>query len=118
MLNVGKRSVERARTVIDKGTPEIVKAVESGLITVSKAATQLSPPKGQISLNEVKPCARHGNKYFQVTVPETGSNVWAALGALRTRITQCLDDLKHNEAAKDIIASVKECARIVGRHLP
>ena len=38
LLNVGKRSVERARTVRSKGAAALVKVVEGGLITVSKAA--------------------------------------------------------------------------------
>lgn len=38
MLNVGKRSVEHARKVIDSGTPELVQAVESGKLAVSAAA--------------------------------------------------------------------------------
>lgn len=39
MLNVGKRSVERAREVIDNGAPELVQAVERGEVSVSAAAT-------------------------------------------------------------------------------
>lgn len=38
MLNVGKRSVERARIVLDEGTPELIEAVEQGEIAVSAAA--------------------------------------------------------------------------------
>jgi hypothetical protein len=41
MLNVGERSVARARRVIDKGDPELVAAVDRGEIAVSKAAKQI-----------------------------------------------------------------------------
>lgn len=37
MLNVGERTVRRARAVITKGTPELVSAVESSEITVNAA---------------------------------------------------------------------------------
>lgn len=48
LLNVGKRSVERARSVIDKGSPELVHAVESGKVAVSVAAKIADlPPERQ-----------------------------------------------------------------------
>jgi hypothetical protein len=37
LLNVGERSVQRARVVIERGTPELVKAVERGDVSVSSA---------------------------------------------------------------------------------
>lgn len=40
MLNVGKRSVERAKDVQREGTPELVKAVESGKVSVSAARVE------------------------------------------------------------------------------
>jgi hypothetical protein len=47
MLNVGKRTVERAKQVITHGTPELVAAVDRGDVTVSKAMKEakLTAPK-------------------------------------------------------------------------
>jgi N6-adenosine-specific RNA methylase IME4 len=48
LLNVGKRSVERAAEVRDRGAPELVKAVERGEVSVSAAADLASlPAEGQ-----------------------------------------------------------------------
>jgi hypothetical protein len=38
LLNVGKRSVERAREVLDEGIPELAEAVDRGDVSVSAAA--------------------------------------------------------------------------------
>ncbi len=38
LLNVGKRSVERARVILEDGTPELIEAVERDEIAVSQAA--------------------------------------------------------------------------------
>lgn len=45
ILNVGKRSVERARDVLDQGEATLVKAVEQGRVSVSAAADVATLPK-------------------------------------------------------------------------
>ena len=44
LLNVGKRSVERAAVVMNEGAPELVAAVEQGKIAVSQASQIASRP--------------------------------------------------------------------------
>ena len=45
MLNVGKRSVERARIVLDEGTHELIDAVERGEKSVTAALREAKPAK-------------------------------------------------------------------------
>lgn len=45
MLNVGERSVERAATVLRKGTAEMVAAVDAGHVAVSAAVQQIAATK-------------------------------------------------------------------------
>lgn len=45
LLNVGKRSVERARVVREHGTPELISAVEQGHLAVSVAAVAAHLPR-------------------------------------------------------------------------
>lgn len=47
LLNVGRRSVQRAREVLDEGDESLVKAVESGTVSVSAAADVASLPKAE-----------------------------------------------------------------------
>jgi N6-adenosine-specific RNA methylase IME4 len=47
LLNVGKRSVERAREVQEQGAPELVQAVERGTVSVSAAADIATLPRNE-----------------------------------------------------------------------
>jgi ParB-like nuclease domain len=47
LLNVSRRSVQHAATIIAKGAPELVKAVERGEITVSTATKLVNLPKSR-----------------------------------------------------------------------
>ena len=47
LLNVGKRSVERAREVLDQGAPELAAAVERGEVSVSAAADVATLPAAE-----------------------------------------------------------------------
>jgi hypothetical protein len=45
LLNVGRRSVQHARQVLDHGTPDLQHAVEAGAVSVSAAATVAKLPE-------------------------------------------------------------------------
>jgi N6-adenosine-specific RNA methylase IME4 len=47
MLNVGERSIARAKHVLEQGAPELVAAVERGEVSVNAAATIAEAPKEQ-----------------------------------------------------------------------
>jgi hypothetical protein len=55
MLNVGRRSVQRAREVIDDGVPELVEAVERGEVSVSRAAKIASLPREEQAARITEP---------------------------------------------------------------
>jgi len=43
LLNVGKRSVERAKIVLSEGSPELIQAVQAGELSVSGAEERIGP---------------------------------------------------------------------------
>ena len=47
LLSVSRRNVQRAKRVIDEGTPELVAAVEQGKVAVSAAARVATLPKDE-----------------------------------------------------------------------
>ena len=47
LLNVGRASVQRAREVLDRGAPELVQAVQQGVVSVSAASDISTLPKTQ-----------------------------------------------------------------------
>ena len=55
-LNVGRRSVQHARKVIDEGSADLQAAVTQGDVSVSKAASVVDLPKGQqLAAAQAKP---------------------------------------------------------------
>lgn len=56
LLNVGSSSVAHASTVLDKGSPELIAAVESGEVAVSKAAkvAKTTPRDKQVEVAKEK----------------------------------------------------------------
>ena len=84
MLNVGERTVRRAREVVTEGTPELQSAVEQGRASVSAAAEVASlPPEEQVEIvargadeiirvaNKLKAERKHVRGTFG-----TGENEW------------------------------------------
>jgi hypothetical protein len=61
LLNVGTRTVARAREVLRRGVPELVKAVERGEVTVSAATDICAKPEAE-------------QREIVTTAPDTGTN--------------------------------------------
>lgn len=53
LLNVGRASVQRARQVIEQGTPELVAKVESGEMAVSRAIQEIKRNEAKLNLESI-----------------------------------------------------------------
>jgi hypothetical protein len=60
MLNVGERTVARARAVIDHGHPELVSSVERGEVAVSAAAEFAKQPAEELEKRKKPPVIDRG----------------------------------------------------------
>jgi hypothetical protein len=78
-LRVGVASVERAKTVIREGVPELAKAVESRAMPVSVAAkvAKLEPAEQRRAISQPLP----RRKLFEKATPKRAKNVWDGWGS-------------------------------------
>lgn len=62
LLNVGKRSVERAREVLDHGSDELIAAVESGRVSVSAARRKEPERRGMNCASQAGVASKAGRR--------------------------------------------------------
>jgi hypothetical protein len=97
-LNVSKRSVQSARVVLERGTPELVTKVEQGLVAVSTAARTLKPSKprrassgkktkSSIDISSIQSAFRHVEKS---AASGNVSVLRKCLGELRSAVEEAL----------------------------
>jgi ParB-like chromosome segregation protein Spo0J len=110
MLNVGERSVARARKVIDKGAPELVAAVERGEIAVSKAAKQIdeaAAPIGRAASNGKAEAHKPEAK------PDTSDPVAREIGALWAKVSPEMKALiEHDDYEPKMLDTLLESVRV------
>jgi len=90
IMNVGKRTVERADTVLDKADPELVRAVEQGKLAVSAAAQAVTFGPDQQRRIAAEAEAGHANVVRKVIKQEARAAREVELGELQ----RTLPDLK------------------------
>jgi hypothetical protein len=95
-LNVSKRSVQFARVVLDYGDPELIKAVEQGLLSVSAAARKAKPPKPRPASAPTRTKTaidiRSIRSAFRRVEKSAASGNRKCLGELRCAVDEALDD--------------------------
>src|ERR1019366_2646886 len=88
LMNVGRRTVQRARVVLDKGTPELVQAVQTGAVPIKAAAVVAKLAKSeQKKIVDKGPAAIKAKAKEKpveapedsIGVPTTGPTTWAHL---------------------------------------
>ena len=99
-LNVSKRSVQSARVVLERGTPELVTKVEQGLVAVSTAARTLKPSKPKrassgkrtksaIDIGSIQSAFRHVEKS---AASGNADKLRKCLGELRRAVDEAFND--------------------------
>lgn len=87
VFNVGRRSVQRARQVIDQGSKALQRAVESGEVPLTKAAAVVDLPKSeQLKAATQKPAAPDAPER-----PEDDADEDAALEAAERELNASID---------------------------
>jgi phage N-6-adenine-methyltransferase len=97
LLNVSRRAVQRARSVIDQGTPEVVQAIERGDLAVSTAITEIKAGRDPLSVHFSSESPEH------YTPTEVLDAVIACLGAID--LDPCSNKDRHVPAAKHYTAA-------------
>jgi hypothetical protein len=109
-LDVGRRTVQRAATVLNEGVPELVAAVEQGKVPVSAAATIAEqPPERQKEILAVSPQEQRAAVRALRTEPVAGGSTEVALrtlpgGGRAVRYNPVVQQVEQ-ERVKEILAS-------------
>jgi hypothetical protein len=96
----GNRQLQRAQTVVQKGTPELVKAMDAGNVSVTTAARVAQLPKSQ-----QKKCISKSNGKIKVTLPATTSE--SAAVKMRKQVVKIAQVIwgieRDNESVEDLL---------------
>lgn len=121
MLNVGRRSVQRAREVIDNGAPELVQAVERGEVSVSLAAEFVSLDDDEIK-NEAISTLANAPEQVRETIREavkkahvannSGNNEWYTPARYIELARQVMGGIDTDPASSEVANRTVQAARI------
>jgi ribosomal protein S20 len=112
-LNISKRSVQSARVVLDHGDPELIKAVEQGLLSVSTAARTAKPPKPRtasaptrtkstIDIRSIRSAFRHVEKS---AASGNANKLRKCLGELQRAVDEALNARDSSSAVRSLAKS-------------
>ncbi len=121
MLNVGERSVRRAREVIDNGAPELVQAVERGEVSVSLAAEFVSLDDDEIK-NEAISTLASAPEQVRETIRDavkkahvannSGNNEWYTPARYIELARQVMGGIDTDPASSEVANCTVRAARI------